>query len=171
MEENLNLSKRLFGFITIFLITSLLLNCSNFKNIPKNERVTFYTLKKDPKVRNGNTVKYKLIYGTTRSSDLNENFEEILTQNGFIKTNYDNEKRNIIINFIDSLEDGRSNYETACRKVYRNIIVYKNAGKIENVVKICTSCYANQVITKDDESSLYMVFADYDYLEELFKNK
>jgi hypothetical protein len=71
-----------------------------------------------------------------------------------------------ISKFLTTKKEGVNNYETACKKVFRDLIIFKQQNKIVKVIKVCTSCYSNEVITNEAESELLLNFEDYDYLSE-----
>ncbi|PZU24443.1 MAG: hypothetical protein DI622_03915, partial [Chryseobacterium sp.] len=82
----------------------------------------------------------------------------------------ENQNNQQVFEKIKSLKEGKNNYETACLPTYRDILIYKNQnGKILKIIKVCTSCYSNQIVTLESESELLMNFSDYDALQELLE--
>lgn len=134
-----------------------------------NERFIIYKLKSEKKLKKSKTneLRYQTIYGHSKSEFLHSDFEKDLIKFGYKKV--ENQKSNQIFEKIESLKEGKNIYETACMKVYRDILVYKNQNNILKVIKICTSCYSNQIITQKNQSELLMNFEDYDFLEELLR--
>ena len=154
-----------FVFLNIFMI-------SKTNSSLNDDNVTIYRLKNESKFRKVNTktnLKYKIIHGTTISTDINENFEKKLQKFGYEKTKYSVEKQSEIIGKLNSFEKGIAPFDTACLPTYRDIIVYKKDDKITKVIKICTSCFQNEVITKDERTELFLFMADYELLEKMFE--
>ena len=150
------------------IIFSSIFFCSYLSSQKLNDEIFIYQLKSEKKIKNTKSLRYETIHGRLKSGDLNKDFEKDLIKFGYKKV--ENKKKHQISEKINSLKQGRNNYETACLKTYRDILIYKNRnGKIFKVIKICTSCYSNQIITSERESELLMNFADYDSLQELLK--
>ncbi len=142
--------------------------CGYLSSQKLNDEIFIYQLKSEKKIENTKSLRYETIHGRLKPGHLLNDFEKDLIKFGYIKVEH--KKKRQISEKINSLKEGRNNYETACLKTYRDILIYKNRnGKIFKVIKICTSCYSNQVITPERESELLMNFADYDYLQELLR--
>lgn len=154
-----------FVFLNIFMI-------SKTNSSLNDDNVTIYRLKNESKFRKVNTKtnqKYKIIHGATISTDINENFEKKLQKFGYEKTKYSVKKQGEIIDKLNSFEEGIAPFDTSCLPTYRDIIVYKKGDKITKVIKICTSCFENEVITKDERKELFLFIADYELLEKMFE--
>lgn len=150
------------------IIFSSIFFCSYLSSQKLNDEIFIYQLESEKKIKKTNGLKYETIHGSSKSGNLRNDFEKDLIKFGYIRV--ENKKKQQISEKINSLKEGRNNHETACLKTYRDILIYKNRnGKIFKVIKICTSCYSNQIITSERESELLMNFADYDSLQELLK--
>lgn len=155
------LIKNLIIFLCIFF-------CSYLSSQKLNDEIFVYKLKSEKKIKKTKSLKYQTIHGNSRTESLHNDFEKDLIKFGYKKV--ENQKKQPIFEKISSLKEGKNNYETACLPTYRDILIYKNQnGKIVKMIKICTSCYSNQIITSENESELLMNFADYDALQELLK--
>lgn len=155
------LIKNLIIFLSIFF-------CSYLSSQEFNDEIFVYKLKFEKNLKKTKSLKYQTIHGHSKSEILHNNFEKDLIKFGYIRV--DNQKKQQIFEKITSLKEGRNNYATACLQTYRDILIYKNQnGKILKIIKICTSCYSNQILTSESESELLMNFADYDSLQELLK--
>ncbi|MCA6067079.1 hypothetical protein JI747_007805 [Chryseobacterium sp. RG1] len=153
-------SKNLIILLSIFF-------CSYFSSQKINdENFVIYKLKSEKKLHQTKGLKYQTIHGNSKSERLHNNFEKDLVRFGYIKV--DNQKKHQVFEKINSLKEGKNNYETACLQTYRDILIYKDQNnKISKIIKICTSCYSNQIITPENNSELLMNFTDYDSLQEL----
>lgn len=152
-----------------FIILSLLLFCIFISSQKLNDEIfVIYKLKSEKNLNKSktNSLKHQTIYGS--SENLHNDFEKDLMKFGYKKV--ENQKSNRIFEKLNSFKEGKNSYETACLKVYRDILIYKNQhNKIIKIIKICTSCYANQVVTPKSNYELLMNFEDYDSLEELLR--
>ena len=157
--------------LKIILIFSFIGITTSF-NEKQSVTVEIYHLnkKKNLKKIKNTDFEYRLIYGHNYSSEINATFLQKLKKAGYKKSKFSDEKSIKIIEFLDSKKEGYSKYETACKKMYRDVIVIKKENEIIKIIKICTSCYANQVLYKKNETELLLSFEDYDNLSEQFKN-
>lgn len=137
----------------------------------KSETVEIFKLKNEKNSRKWKNTdfEYRLIFGYNHSSEIDENFISKLKLSGYKKNNLQNEKTLNISAFLNSKKEGHSKYETGCKKIFRDIIVYKRQNKIVKVIKICTNCYANQVFYENDETEVLLSYDEYDELKELLK--
>lgn len=153
------------------IILLSILFCAYFSSQTLNDKIfVIYKLKSEKNLNKSkkNSLKHQTIYGSSKSENLHNDFEKDLIKFGYKKV--ENLKSNWISEKLNSLKEGKNIYETACLKVYRDILIYKNHhNKIMKIIKICTSCYANQVITPKSNYELLMDFEDYDALEELLR--
>ncbi|MCX8533366.1 hypothetical protein [Chryseobacterium luquanense] len=151
------------------IILPLLLFCSFISSQKLNDEIfIIYKLKSEKTLNKSkkNSLKNQTIYGNSKSENLHSDFEKDLIKFGYKKV--EDLKSNQIFEKLNSLKNGKNSYDTACLKVYRDILIYKNQNnKIIKIIKICTSCYANQVITPKSSYELLMNFEDYDFLDEL----
>lgn len=145
--------------------------CGYFSSQKFNDEIfVIYKLKSEKNLNKSktNSLKHQTIYGSSKSENLHNDFEKDLMKFGYKKV--ENQNTNAVFEKINSLKEGKNSYETACLKVYRDILVYKDQhNKIMKIIKICTSCYANQVITPKSNYELLMNFEDYDSLQQLLK--
>jgi len=145
-----------------------------FLNFDKTDKIQtpviaeIYKLKKDRKLnsRKASDFESRLIFGQTKSSEINLEFISKLKKTGYKKINLENNRILEISKLLNTKKEGLNNYETACKKVFRDLIIFKQQNKIIKVIKICTSCYSNEVVTGETESEIILSFEDYDYLND-----
>lgn len=154
--------------ILLVIVSAVFLNFDKTDKIQTPVVVEIYKLKKNKYLNNKkiSDFEYQLIFGQTKSSEINPEFISKLKNAGYKKNSLDNETISKISEFLNSKKKGVNNYETACKKVYRDVIIFKLQNKVTKVIKICTSCYSNEVITNEAESELLLNFEDYDYLSD-----
>ena len=154
-----------------FIILLSIFFCGHFSSQKLNDEIfVIYKLKSEKNLNRSkrNSLKHQTIYGSSKSENLHHDFEKDLMKFGYKKV--ENQKSNQIFEKLNSFKEGKNSYETACLKAYRDILIYKNQhNKIIKIIKICTSCYANQVVTPKSNYELLMNFEDYDSLEELLR--
>ena len=148
-----------FTMLIIFSFSSSILKAQISK---QKENFENYNLKKDlrsNKFKNS-SFEYQLVYGFTKTSDFDSKFMKNLEKTGFVQNTIPSENQEKIIDFLNMKKLGKSKYETACQKVFQDIIVFKKANEITKIIKICTSCYANQVIEKTGTDEILLSFDD-----------
>lgn len=154
--------------ILLVIVFMLFLNFNKTDkiSIPAVVTIEIYQLKKDKNFNNKKTSDFEnqLIFGQTKSSEINSEFISKLKKAGYKKSDLENDRISKIAEFLKSKKEDENNYETACKKVFRDIIIFKQQNKMFKVIKICTSCYSNEVITNETESEILLNFEDYDYL-------
>lgn len=155
----------------LFILSIALFSFTSLKQNNDFDNIIIYRLKQEKRSQRSNThsLSYKIIHGSLRSGDIKDGFEKNLRKFGYVKNDYNKIKHDQICDKIKSFVYGKSKYETSCLQTYRDIFIYKKQEKIVKVIKICTSCYANEVITPESESELLMDFKDYDSLKELIE--
>ena len=153
----------------LIIALSILFCGSLFKPQKLNdESFVIYKLKFEENLKKAKSLKYQTVHGYSKSESLYNDFEKDLIKFGYVRT--ENKNNQQVFEKIKSLKEGKNNYETACLPAYRDILIYKNQnGKILKIIKVCTSCYSNQIVTLESESELLMNFSDYDALQELLK--
>ncbi|MCI3937834.1 hypothetical protein MQX03_11520 [Chryseobacterium aahli] len=154
--------------ILLAIVSAVFLNFDKTDKIQTPVIVEIYKLKKNKYLNNKkiSDFEYHLIFGQTKSSEINPEFISKLKNAGYKKINLENDRILEISKFLTTKKESVNNYETACKKVFRDLIIFKQQNKILKVIKVCTSCYSNQVITNEAESELLLNFEDYDYLSE-----
>lgn len=154
--------------ILLVIVSAVFLNFDKTDKIQTPVVVEIYKLKKNKYLNNKkiSDFEYHLIFGQTKNSEINQEFILKLKKAGYKKINLENDRILEISKFLTTKKEGVNNYETACKKVFRDLIIFKQQNKILKVIKVCTSCYSNEVITNEAESELLLNFEDYDYLSE-----
>ncbi|WP_143884364.1 hypothetical protein [Chryseobacterium binzhouense] len=158
-------------FIIGFILTNSFMVSMNDATV-NYDNVEIYKLKKEfisHKVNTKTNLKYKIIHGSTSSKDINQDFEQKLLKFGYKKNIYYPEKLNEINRTLNSFENGAAQFNTSCLPTYRDIIIYKKNNEITKILKICTSCFKNEVITKNEKTELLLFIADYELLEKMFE--
>ncbi|QQV03792.1 MULTISPECIES: hypothetical protein [Chryseobacterium] len=161
--------------IVFFIIGFILANISMIsinESTVNHDSVEIYKLKKEfisHKVNIKTNLKYKIIHGSTSIKDIDQDFERKLVKFGYEKSIYHLETLNEIIQTLNSIGNGIAPFNTSCLPTYRYIIIYKKNDKITKIVKICTSCFKNEVITKNERTELLLFIADYEILEKMFE--
>lgn len=102
----------------------------NFDRIDKIQTPVFieiYKLKKNKKSNNRKTsdFEHQLIFGQTKSSEINPEFISKLKNARYKKNSLDNETISKISEFLNSKKKGKNSYETACKK-YLEILLFLN---------------------------------------------
>lgn len=166
--KNLYKKSNFFFIIFSFLVLFFFINA---KKNNEYDNIIIYKLKYEKRNHksNGHSLRYKIIHGNLTHKDINDNFENNLQKFGYIRPKHSEIKYKQIYNKLNSFEYGTSKHEVSCLQTYRDVFIYKKHNKIVKIIKICTSCYANEVITPESESMLLMDFSDYNSLKELFE--
>ncbi|MBB4805235.1 hypothetical protein HNP38_000507 [Chryseobacterium defluvii] len=134
------------------------------------DSVEFYKVKAHkPKYNSANTFKLKTIFGQTSQGDLNDDFPKRIRKIGYKRRVLDSETSDQILKIIERTQPGKY-YTTVCRQIYRDILIYRKNGKVVKILKICTSCFANQLITVNDDTELLLIISEYENLRKLLEN-
>ena len=154
--------------ILLVFVYAVFLNFDTNDKIQTPVVIEIYKLKNNKYLNNKKNSDFEnhLIFGQTKSSEINLEFISKLKKAGYKKINLENDRILEISKFLTSKKAGVNNYQTACTKVFRDLIIFKQQNKIIKVIKICTSCYSNEVTTNEAESELLLNFGDYDYLSD-----
>lgn len=91
-----------------------------------------------------------------------------LEQMGFQKKNVDK----FLFNRVDSIFIEKSigeRYATTCAQIFRDILIFKKAGKTVGIAKICFSCGDNQITGTDANIAKFGTGDDYRRLENILK--
>lgn len=158
-------------FILLFSFFSVI-NFSAQTGVKTTESVSIFRLRKFAERGNSRYIsefKTKTIRGANSPDDISDGFEKKLAESGYKRSAISPEEIRAVKELLSTYKFGFSKTETACLPVFRDILVYKVGGKITKIIKICISCYQNQVISPEKTTGLLIPWDDYEQLEEIFQ--
>lgn len=123
-------------------------------------------LEEDKNKSKTDKFKFDVVIGNFPENITQTNFLESINKIGYTKQEIPKNKFPEIDKiFVDKTIDKSGTY--ACIAVYRDILVFKNQGKIVGIAKICFSCKQHQIIGTNVNTDNFGQNGDYEKLNTL----
>ena len=116
------------------------------------------------------TILQKLLVSNFPESITEPNFESILLENKFIKTELNKIKKSEVEN-IFSQKDSLKTEFSSCIAYYRDVFVLKKDDSIIGIAKVCFGCGISQFKGTKVDTEGFGLYTELEKLEKIIRNK